>query len=395
MTVLLFKSLYAVTLDIINVRRASTSRATLQRSSILQFQRRFASEEAQTQSEPVADGAQAQHGDNSIAASSKAEAESSTQDSQERSASSQGQEHSTIGELASSAASTFKETASSAYDTIAGGSGSGPQRGHNSGSGARQYDVTPRKSVYVGNLFFDVKEDDLRKKFEQCGTIEGVKLIMDNRGLSKGFGYVNFTSQEAADAAIETFNEQPFEGRRLTVQYAAPRAPLVGRHVRNVSGTMAPTRTLFIGNMSFEMSDRELNDLFREIRNVVDVRVAIDRRTGQPRGFAHADFTDLDSAKEAMLTLSGKEVCGRALRVDYSQSTGRARDVRTPRGGEREAQQGAECSTAGNPLSQFTKHVQDDKSLQRDRLVGSGSAGVQEGFRTQRNGANQEVVSEI
>ena len=43
---------------------------------------------------------------------------------------------------------------------------------------------------------------------------------------------------------------------------------------------------------------------------------------------------------------------------------------------------GAECSTAGNPLSQFTKHVQDDKSLQRDRLAGS-TLGQLESFRTQ------------
>ncbi|KAL8650201.1 MAG: hypothetical protein Q9226_005242 [Calogaya cf. arnoldii] len=53
---------------------------------------------------------------------------------------------------------------------------------------------------------------------------------------------------------------------------------------------------------------------------------------------------------------------------------------------------GAECSTAGNPLSQFTKHVQGDKSLQRDRLVGSGSANLQETFRTHRNGLNQDAA---
>ncbi|KAL8866058.1 MAG: hypothetical protein Q9174_006519, partial [Haloplaca sp. 1 TL-2023] len=52
---------------------------------------------------------------------------------------------------------------------------------------------------------------------------------------------------------------------------------------------------------------------------------------------------------------------------------------------------GAECSTAGNPLSQFTKHVQDDKSLQRDRLVGN-QPGLQESFRTQRNGASEEAA---
>ena len=85
-----------------------------------------------------------------------------------------------------------------------------------------------------------------------------------------------------------------------------------------------PTRTLFIGNLAFDMSDRDLNALFRDVRNVVDVRVAIDRRTGQPRGFAHADFTDVESAKEAFVGLAGKEVCGRILRVDYSLSTGRS-----------------------------------------------------------------------
>lgn len=73
--------------------------------------------------------------------------------------------------------------------------------------------------------------------------------------------------------------------------------------------------------MSFEMSDKDLNDLFREVRNVIDVRVAIDRRTGQPRGFAHADFIDVDSAVKAAELLSGKEIYGRKLRVDFSESS--------------------------------------------------------------------------
>lgn len=76
--------------------------------------------------------------------------------------------------------------------------------------------------------------------------------------------------------------------------------------------------------MSFDMSDRDLNNLFREIKNVIDVRVAIDRRTGQPRGFAHADFVDIASAERALAELAGKVVCGRALRVDFSTTAGRA-----------------------------------------------------------------------
>ena len=52
---------------------------------------------------------------------------------------------------------------------------------------------------------------------------------------------------------------------------------------------------------------------------------------------------------------------------------------------------GAECSTAGNPLTQFTKHVQDDKSLQRDRLVGRGP-GMQEGMRSRGMMGGQDQV---
>ena len=53
---------------------------------------------------------------------------------------------------------------------------------------------------------------------------------------------------------------------------------------------------------------------------------------------------------------------------------------------------GAECSTGANPLSQFTKHVQDDKSLQRDRLVGRGPGGLQEGMRSQQMGGGSDGV---
>jgi nucleolin len=78
--------------------------------------------------------------------------------------------------------------------------------------------------------------------------------------------------------------------------------------------------------MSYEMTDKDLNELFREVKNVLDVRVAIDRRTGNPRGFAHADFADVASAEAAGEYLRSKTFYGRNLRVDYSMgSTGSAK----------------------------------------------------------------------
>ena len=133
------------------------------------------------------------------------------------------------------------------------------------------------------------------------------------------FGYVDFETTESATKAIETLHQQLFEGRRLAVQYAAfETSKMQSRPNRSSQPMNPPSKTLFIGNMSFEMTDRDLNDLFRGIRNVIDVRVAIDRRTGQPRGFAHADFVDVKSAMDGMKELQGKETYGRRLRVDYS-----------------------------------------------------------------------------
>lgn len=134
------------------------------------------------------------------------------------------------------------------------------------------------------------------------------------------FGYIQYETTENAQAAIDALNQQTFEGRRLMVSYAHTNAAPARARDSNTPRRPEnpPSKTLFIGNMSFEMTDRDLNNLFRGIRNVIDVRVAIDRRTGQPRGFAHADFTDQKSAMDALQVLQGKEHYGRALRVDYS-----------------------------------------------------------------------------
>ena len=155
-------------------------------------------------------------------------------------------------------------------------------------------------------------------------------IITNKHPHNHRFGYIEFDSVDSAAKAIELYNLQNFEGRRLTVQFSNPRgSPRRGSGgpyspIRQDRPIMSPTKTLFIGNLSFDMADRDLNDLFREVKNVIDVRVAIDRRTGQPRGFAHADFIDITSAERALEELRGKMVCGRALRVDFSTSTGRA-----------------------------------------------------------------------
>ncbi|KAI1916806.1 hypothetical protein LOZ58_006683 [Ophidiomyces ophidiicola] len=189
-------------------------------------------------------------------------------------------------------------------------------------TGPPRVSPTPKTVIYVGNIFFDVTADQLRNEFSKCGPVESARIIYDPRGVSRGFGYMKFQDVETAQKAVNLMHGQIFEGRRLAVNFAQNDEP-VSRS--RDSQTKRPTRTLFIGNMSFEMTDRDLHELFKDIENVIDVRVAVDRRTGQARGFAHAEFVDAESAEKAFAILHGQSPYGRPLRLDYSFSTPRSR----------------------------------------------------------------------
>lgn len=62
------------------------------------------------------------------------------------------------------------------------------------------------KSIYVGNLNWTTKEDDVRSHFEQFGEVASVKIVTDRlSGRSRGFGFIDFTEDSAADVAVEEY----------------------------------------------------------------------------------------------------------------------------------------------------------------------------------------------
>ena len=77
--------------------------------------------------------------------------------------------------------------------------------------------------LYVGGLPYSTQEDALKDLFAQAGNVVSAVIIMDKMsGRSKGFGFVEMASAEDAQKAISMFNEQEFEGRKLTVNEARP-----------------------------------------------------------------------------------------------------------------------------------------------------------------------------
>lgn len=80
------------------------------------------------------------------------------------------------------------------------------------------------KKLYVGNLSYNMSSSDLEALFSQYGTVQSAQVIQDrDTGRSKGFGFVEMTNDNEAQAAIAGLNDQQHDGRPLTVNEARPR----------------------------------------------------------------------------------------------------------------------------------------------------------------------------
>lgn len=93
------------------------------------------------------------------------------------------------------------------------------------------------KKLYVGNLPFSATDQVLVDTFSQVGTVASAKVITDrDTGRSKGFAFVEMSTDEEASTAISQFNGAEYEGRALTVNEARPMVPRENRGDRGSRG---------------------------------------------------------------------------------------------------------------------------------------------------------------
>ncbi len=86
------------------------------------------------------------------------------------------------------------------------------------------------RKLYVGNLPFSATEQVLAETFAQCGTVDSAKIITDREtGRSKGFGFVEMSTDAEAQVAISKFNGADYNGRTMTVNEAKPMVPRENR----------------------------------------------------------------------------------------------------------------------------------------------------------------------
>ena len=178
------------------------------------------------------------------------------------------------------------------------------------------------KSIFVGSLSWNVDNDRLEQEFAECGEVVSATVQVDrNSGRSRGFGYVHFTTSEAVEAAL-AMNGKEIDGRAVNIDKSTPRNQNAARENRaNTFGDKQspPSSVLFVGNLSFNVSEDQVWEAFSEHGDVKSVRLPTDRDSGRPKGFGYVEFSDIDSAKKAHSAMQGQDIDGRTLRLDFSQ----------------------------------------------------------------------------
>ena len=108
------------------------------------------------------------------------------------------------------------------------------------------------------------------------------------------------------------------------------------RDTRYASRTLYMSNKLFVGNLSFDTTENDLNDLFAAHGTVTEANLMMDRDSGRPRGFGFVTMSSAEEAQKAIAALNGKDVGGRALTVNVAKP----REERAPGGGGRGGQGG-------------------------------------------------------
>lgn len=192
--------------------------------------------------------------------------------------------------------------------------------------------------LFVGNLPPMLCFPELEDLFTPFGTIVSADLMTDpTTGRSRGFGFVEMESGDAARAAISALHGSALDGQTLTVNEANPvrgmgpprednRRPFTpsassggGGDRPAPMGVRASGVRLFVGNLPYTATNAELEKLFAESGKVVSVSIMTDRATGQSKGFAFVDMGSKDEAAAAIKRFDGREALGRILKVNEAR----------------------------------------------------------------------------
>jgi len=187
--------------------------------------------------------------------------------------------------------------------------------------------------LFVGGIAWSVDEDQLRKDFAECGEVADLKLLMDKEtGKSRGIAFITMADKKGFDAAL-AFDGEDYAGRKLNVSVAtsggengkgkAGKGKGKGKDGKGKGKGKTKTKpdgctSVVVKGLSYEVTEEDLNKCFKACGGgPTNVKVLMDKETGQSRGMAFVDFDDTNAVDEAM-KLSETNLKGRSFYMDYS-----------------------------------------------------------------------------
>ena len=158
-------------------------------------------------------------------------------------------------------------------------------------------------TIYVGNLPWSAKEEEIRELFQEFGEISAINIVTDRKtGRPRGYCFVDM---ENGEQAVEVLNDKEFGGRNLRVNLARERKE-----------DFEVGDKIYVGNLPWDVNDADVRELFQDYGEVHSVNIISDRETGRPRGFC---FIEMENADTAIAALNDKEFGGRTLRVNKAR----------------------------------------------------------------------------
>ncbi|XP_012252328.1 polyadenylate-binding protein [Athalia rosae] len=182
-----------------------------------------------------------------------------------------------------------------------------------------QRDPSLRKSgvgnVFIKNLDKHIDNKAMYDTFSAFGNILSCKVAQDETGASKGYGFVHFETEEAANKSIDKVNGMLLNGKKVYVGKFIPR-----KEREKELGEKAKLFTnVYVKNFGEEMTDEKLRDMFEKYGPITSHKV-MNKDDGKPRGFGFVAFEDPDAAEQAVLDLNGKEIIdGKCMYVGRAQ----------------------------------------------------------------------------
>lgn len=190
------------------------------------------------------------------------------------------------------------------------------------------------KVLFVKNLSYDTDESSLQNAF-QSSTGVRIATFADS-GKPRGFGFIDFSTEQDAQDAYENMNGMELDGREIKLDFATEKQSGGGGGRsggggggggRNNSGGYGggggggrerseKSNTLYVGNLSFYTTKEQLQDAFEGCRTA---RIATYPDSGKHRGFGYVEYDSVEEAEESLNVMSETELDGRRIRVDFSQ----------------------------------------------------------------------------